>query len=209
MNMTDKILEQLSALADGELPRAEASLLLLRMAREPALKKAWERYHLAGEAMRGSLADVHDRNFADKVMTAIGDVEAPAGRRLAAGRWLVRLRPVAGMAVAASVALAAIVSLQPMPGTAPPSEIVPQNMAAGASGVPLLRTQQVDFSGVQSPELQNQLRSYLMNHNEHAGSASLRGVMPYVHIAAYDKRPVDDSAPVEEETSEKPEAGRR
>lgn len=209
--MTEKILEQVSALADGELPRAEAELLLARMAREPALKKTWERYHLAGEAMRKGLAAVHDRNFADRIMAVIEDVEAPAARRRTSGRWLAHLRPVAGMAVAASVALAAIVSLQPTTGTAP-SEIVPQNMAATASGVPLLRTQQVDFSGVQSPELQNQLRTYLMNHNEHAGNTSLRGVMPYVHIAAYDKRPVDNDAADESKgknEKEEPESGRR
>lgn len=180
--MTDKLLEQVSALADDELPAAEAELLLARMERDPALRDAWVRYHAVGEAMRGAL---RSPALTERIRAAVDAEPAPPAAR---HRAVSRLRPVAGLAIAASVAMLAVFTLegpqQPVPGT-----VVP---AAGErpATLPLLDARQVDFSGVRSPELQDQLRSYLLNHSEHAGSSRLRGMMPYVQIAAQDTRPV-------------------
>lgn len=192
--MTDKLLEQVSALADDELDSREAEMLLQRMQRDDMLRNAWERYHLVGEAMRSALPKATDPGLAARIAAVIeqdGEIAHPVfGQRM-----LQQLRPVAGLAVAASVAMLAVFTLQG-PSDIGPSEVVP--IAGNPPGtVPLIAPRRVDFSGVRSPELQDQLRSYLLDHSEHSGSAKLRGgVMPYVQIAAQDTRPVD---PAEED----------
>lgn len=200
--MNDKLLEQVSALADGELDAREAELLLARMERDAGLRDAWERYHLAGEAMRGGLARVHHHEFAAGVAAAIEQEAAPAGGRIAARRGLIRraLQPVAGVAVAAAVAVLAVFTLQapPLSVNPPLGEVVPlgDSMPVAVPRTPVatrdeLGAQAVDFSGVRSEALQNQLRGYLLNHSEHTRRPRIRGVMPYVQIAAHDTRPVE------------------
>lgn len=211
--MSDKILEQLSALADGELSEREAEMLFARMSKDAELRNAWQDYHLVGDAMRNGLSGSHDAGFADRVMTAVEGIEQPFGKPAVAGRWLERLRPVASLAIAASVAMVAVITLQ-QPQTTAPAEIVPSG-AGNPATVPMLGAQQVDFTDVKSVELQNQLRGYLLNHNEHAASAPMRGLMPYVQIAARDSRPVDVSedagqdAEVESDVKEIPQAKAR
>ena len=104
--MTDRIREQVSALLDGELPADEVSLLVRRLERDPALRRTFGRYVLAGEVLRAPGGPLAGRSFADRVNAAI-DAETPAvaaepARR---SRWN---RPVMAGAVAASAALAAV-----------------------------------------------------------------------------------------------------
>lgn len=187
--MTDKLLEQVSALADDELSSREAEMLLERMQRDGNLRDAWERYHLVGEAMRRSLPKAADLDLAARI-AAVVEQDETGIRPVFASKVLQQLRPVAGLAVAASVAMLAVFTLQG-PTDISPSEVVPIAGNPPAT-VPLIGPRRVDFSGVGSPELQDQLRSYLLDHSEHSGSARLRGgVMPYVQIAAQDTRPVD------------------
>lgn len=104
--MTDRIREQISALLDGELPADEVSLLVRRLERDPALRRTFGRYVLAGEALRSQGGPLAGRSFADRVNAAI-DAEAPAVAAAPEGRsrWN---RPVMAGAVAASAALAAV-----------------------------------------------------------------------------------------------------
>lgn len=200
--MTDKLLEQVSALADDELDSREAELLLPRMQRDGELRDAWERYHLVGEAMRRALPRNADPELAARVATVIEQDEQDL-HPVFASRMFQQLRPVAGLAVAASVAMLAVFTLQG-PSDVGPSEVVPIAGNPPAT-VPLIAPRRVDFSGVASPELQDQLRSYLLDHSEHASTAKLRGgVMPYVQIAAQDTRPVD-SVDDDPQTAQKPE----
>lgn len=185
MNMTDKLLEQVSVLADDELNAGEAELLLARMERDPALRDAWERYFLVGEAMRGSLPEARFRDLASGVAEAIAGDAVSAPSPVHGLREF--LRPVAGFAVAASVAVIAVFTLREPVNL--PGEVVPRGGDAPVAA-PLMSSQAVGFSGVRSPELQNQLRTYLLNHSEHSGSPRIRGVMPYVQLAAHDSRPV-------------------
>lgn len=64
--------EELSALADGELDNSATRFLLRRLERENnhELRDKWERYHLAGDVMRGD-AELNLDGFADSVMSAI------------------------------------------------------------------------------------------------------------------------------------------
>jgi sigma-E factor negative regulatory protein RseA len=129
--MTQKLREQISALADHELPEGEHELLLRRFSVEKSLRLHWERYHLIGCALRKELPPVDTRGFADRVMAVLSDEPLPAAPPEKLMDKL--LRGAAGLAIAASVAVVAIVGLKhggAHPG-ANPGEIVPTSVAAG------------------------------------------------------------------------------
>lgn len=179
----DPVLEQLSALADDELDAAEARLLFARIEREPALREAWTRYHLTGEAMRGSLASHHAPGLANRVMAALAEEQTP--RRRLSGGWL---KPVAGLAVAASVATVAVLGFQ-QPGTGPmPAEVVPQTSGSG-SMVTLPYTDLRSASwGEEQNRSERELAPYLERHNRYAAHRSVQGMLPYAHIVVYQPR---------------------
>lgn len=130
--MTQKLREQISALADHELPEGEHELLLRRFAVEKSLRLHWERYHLIGCALRKELPAVDTRGFADRVMAVLSDEPLPAAPPARLMDKL--LRGAAGFAIAASVAVVAIVGLKHGGHTgAAPSEIVPTSAASGES----------------------------------------------------------------------------
>jgi sigma-E factor negative regulatory protein RseA len=186
----DPVLEQLSALADGELPRAEAQLLLARIAREPELARAWERYHVAGEAMRRNLAPAWRAGFADRVLTRLGTEPMPAPVRLP--RAL--LRPLAGGAIAATVALLAVLGIRDQ--GAPDGEVVPTLAATdplAVAGVPF-GAERVEYDP-QAAELEARLNSYLLDHTATTGGR-IQGVAPYVRGAVVSTiRPVTPPVP--------------
>lgn len=113
--------QQLSALVDGELPGAEAELLVRRLARDSELKQAMSRYLLMGEALRQPNAIGPSRAFSAKVAAALeqdaqGVVPSSPAIQTAIGKskrsvaqWL---RPVAGIAVAAGVASLAVLAFR-------------------------------------------------------------------------------------------------
>lgn len=99
-------LEQLSALADDELPTARRTRAIDALAGDDAMRERWRNYHVIGAAMRGELAETPDVSAAVKASIAAEPVEfAPAARKRA-------LRPVTGLAIAASVAAAAVLGLR-------------------------------------------------------------------------------------------------
>lgn len=184
--MTEKLREMVSALTDDEVPSAELELLLRRVSRDPELKACWGRYQLIGECVRGDIAASADLSLADRVRAALEDEPAVAAR---GPSWL---KSAAGLAIAASVAMVAVFTMQPhdtgiSAGNAP-SEVVP--MAASTPAATPVNYGSI--SGVrwnQGPaEVQTQLNNFLVNHNEYAGGLGRQGMLPYMHIAAYDSQ---------------------
>src|SRR5690606_30263237 len=118
MSMSDEINEQLSAFADGELPRHERLLLWQRIATDPELCARWARYHLAGDALRGELPDEVSVDFAATVGRALDAAPAaPAPAR----RWA---RGLASAAAAVAVATVALTTLQLDPPVGPDDAVV-------------------------------------------------------------------------------------
>lgn len=110
--MTDTHRENLSAGMDGELTSEELRFLLRSIDHDAALQRAWSRFHLARDGLRGQVAPLASVEFSARVMAAIeqeSGVAAGAGRR----HWL---RWSAGGAIAASVAVAALMVAQPVGG---------------------------------------------------------------------------------------------
>ncbi|MEM1437587.1 MAG: sigma-E factor negative regulatory protein [Pseudomonadota bacterium] len=111
--MTEEIQEQISAFIDGELPEAEAELLVRRLATDATLRAEAERQMRLSQAIRGE-ASVADAGFSARVLAAIHDeptldeaaevTTAPAQR----GGWM---RMAAGGGIVAGVAAVALLAL--------------------------------------------------------------------------------------------------
>lgn len=108
--MNQELREQLSALIDNELDRDRARFLLKRAEHDTDLVALWQRWHFAGEAMRGTalplgkdfLRGIHEKLDGDEMV----DVAARP-RHVGMLRW------GSGFAVAASVALVALLLVRP------------------------------------------------------------------------------------------------
>jgi negative regulator of sigma E activity len=114
--MNDQIRMQISAFVDGELPDAEADLLLRRMGQDAELRKKAAEYLEVGRTMRGEASVRGIERLQERVAASINDkplVEEDAPAEDSAGR---SMRPLIGVAIAASVALIAIYGLQVTPG---------------------------------------------------------------------------------------------
>ncbi|MEJ7746497.1 MAG: sigma-E factor negative regulatory protein [Luteimonas sp.] len=106
--------QQLSALMDGALSPDEARFLVRRLQHDVELAQCLDRWHMAGDALRGEAQAILPAGFAERVAAAIAvePASVPAGvsSRLNRGG----LRWAGGAALAASVALVALfVTRQP------------------------------------------------------------------------------------------------
>ncbi len=112
--MNEGIKMQISAFVDGELPEAEAQLLLRRLSQDVELRQQAAEYFAIGRALRGQGSVAKMGNLRGRIAAAIDDrlIEEefneiePVGRRYG--------RPLAGIAIAATVAIVAILGLQQM-----------------------------------------------------------------------------------------------
>lgn len=178
-NIDARILEQLSAFADGELSKAESELLVARLCKEPALAAVWARWHAASEVLRGGLPPRYPRELATRVQAAL----AAEGDHRAAFDWR---KPLLGAALAAGVATLAILAvrnqLEPAPGV-----VVP--MTAGSGGAAAGQAQLVGYD----PALAVKLNSYVARHAGVSGNR-LPAVAPHVQVAAQDAQAVEPAA---------------
>lgn len=112
--MNEGIRMQISAFVDGELPEAEAQLLVRRLSHDAELRQQAAEYFAIGRALRGQASvaatgDLRGRIAAaldDRLVDQEFDAIEPVSRRYG--------RPLAGFAIAATVAVAAIFGLQQM-----------------------------------------------------------------------------------------------
>ncbi len=183
--MSKETLEQLSSLMDGELSRETGLFLTRRLSADEELTGTWERYHLIRDCIRyrdrrqGGHIRVTD--FSQRVRVALSEEVVTARQVLPSRRWL---KPVTGMAIAASVAVMAIFAVGspqpglnpvPVPGLAVERFTSPNNLMAS----PI--TQPASFSP-QAPKPNQRLNSYLLRHNQLAGSAGMQGFVSFVPI---------------------------
>ena len=116
--MNEGIKMQVSAFVDGELPEAEAQLLLRRLSQDFELRQQAAEYLALGRAMRGQRSIAAIGDLRGRVAAAIDDrlSEEEFAAIEATGRRY--LQPLAGFAIAAGVAVAAIFGLQQLGGVA-------------------------------------------------------------------------------------------
>jgi len=163
--MANNIDEQLSALVDGEISERELDALLARMRKQPELRAQWGRYNLISDALHKNLPRRLDHGLQARVAEALAAepvLLAPKRRHKTVGPWI---RQTAGLAVAASVTAVAILGFQAL--HAP--EVAPVAVAVAPA----------------APAAEEALDPYLVNHNEHAVSAGVHGMLPYVHLVGH------------------------
>ena len=112
--------EQLSALMDGALPEDQTRFLLRRLQHDAELAANWERWRIAGDAMRGIAPTQHlPVDFAQRVAASLHGVGLPsqaahAAQQQSRWRWW-----GAGSAMAAALAVVTLMGHWQLPTTAP------------------------------------------------------------------------------------------
>jgi sigma-E factor negative regulatory protein RseA len=172
----DALFEQISALADGELPSRERELLLRRLEADPEARERWTRYHQIGEMMRGG-AILKDSDLADRVRDALGD--EPEHRAVpSVPAWV---RPLAGMAIAASVTAVAVLAIR-----APQPETDLSPVASAPIVTQVDDSVSVRAAAMRATEEQARLRqrmdAYLINYAEAAAATRPQGLLEFVHV---------------------------
>lgn len=188
--MNGKLREQISALADDELPVGEHELLARRFSLDKYLSICWEHYHLIGEAMRKALPQADSRGFADRIMKALEDDAASIQQQ--DSKIISHFsKATAGIGLAACVAVVAIIGLRNdfgarMQSSSAPSEIVPSEARMQTSNISYGMPSNAAWNG-NTPEIQAQLTNYVINHNETATTIEQQGMLPYIYMTTVQK----------------------
>jgi sigma-E factor negative regulatory protein RseA len=201
--MSEQIREQVSAFLDGELPNAEAELLLKRLARGAELRESFGRYALIGEALRAAGSGANrsplSRGFAAGVNAAIDGEALPGGSIHArAPRWW---RPVAGAAVAAGVAAVAVVALQQRavaPSLRAVVPVIAQNIAKPKEALSYIVP--AAAPGDEAPHMlpAARLTSYVFAHSRYSSVLGQSNVLSGLLADADEQNPSSSGAAVDE-----------
>jgi hypothetical protein len=120
-----KLLEQLSAWMDGELPADEARFLQRRLQNDTALRDQWERWQIASACLHGQPVRRMDPGLPGRIAAAISEAanDAPARRP-----------KIAWLATAAALVLG--VALLPQMLAVDPASTLPADAASAVASVP-------------------------------------------------------------------------
>ena len=158
--------ENLSALIDDELHGEDLDPHLSRLKEDTELRRAWDTYHLIGDALRGHLST----DFSGRVAARLAQepvVLAPRQRVIARGQ---RVRYA--MSAAAGVAAVALVAWTALPLMRPGVQLA-ANAPAAAPAVEA------------KPRLAaNEIENYLLAHQPYSQSNAMQGPAPYVRTVA-------------------------
>lgn len=178
--MTQELHEQVSAFIDGELPEAEAELLVRRLSSDPELHAEARRMLRLSQAIRGETS-VADEGFSARVLAALDeeptlDTEAAPAASAgspAGGGWL---RTATGGGIVVGVAALALLALpdgQPAPdGPAPETSVASETSAAGLAETPAPFEYTVPLNPPDAGpvSVDPELAAYYLNHSLSAPS---------------------------------------
>jgi sigma-E factor negative regulatory protein RseA len=174
--MTDQILEQMSALLDGELPQDQIGLLVRRMERDTELKRAFGSYVLIGETLRAPGGITASCGFATRVQAVLDDGHtalpiSPGTHFARRAGWL---KPAAAIAVAAGTVFAAVLLLRPG------DQLGVGNGVATVAEVDAVSNTVTDFAAADSasptPAQSQRLAGFLVAHSQFATPIGRRNV---------------------------------
>ena len=193
--------ERLSEFVDGELQGPARDRVMDALYGNPEIRRAWARFHLIRDAVRGVGPVPGAEAIAERVSAVLSDEQIvhfkPRSRRRG-------LHPLSGLAIAATIASIAILGIhrlddggvqsRSVAGGSRPEPVVADSVAAAPdrtvsrvastaahpAGSDEARLQWSDIA----PQAEARLNVYLVNHNEYAG-IEMRGVLPYVRIVGY------------------------
>lgn len=160
--------EKLSALIDGELEGNGLHTHLGRLRTDPELQRAWDTYHLIGDALRGQISPaISDRVVArlrEEPTVLVPRPQKSPSRRLG---WY-------AMAAAASIAAVGLVVWTASPGWRVESQLA-GGPATVATSAPVTLV-----SNVPSAEVEN----YLLAHQPYSHTSAMQGIAPYARSVA-------------------------
>jgi sigma-E factor negative regulatory protein RseA len=189
-------MERLSALMDDELDEYAIDGELDRIKGDPQREEAWATYHMIGDALRGQIDPV--RGIDERVRTVLANeptVLAPRSwksNHVTQRVVLPLAASICGIAVVAWLALSSNSVISPVNNqvnnsmtpdvlaTAP--QVVQQPYAIIAEGS--------DASGIESigststDSAAEDMREYLMAHQQYSPSTAMQGVVPYVRTVS-------------------------
>lgn len=172
--MNDALKTQISAFIDGELPEAEAEMLVHRFSQDSELRQQAERYMEIGRLLRGEQSLPGMSRLRVRINAALDGhdlpdeaLPAPASHRL--------LRPAAGFAIAASVALLGLLGLQQV-NTQDEQGPLSATVAADTAGQAVTYTEPA-VSEVLSDRPSDRLRQYYLSHGETSSDLGANGIL--------------------------------
>ena len=172
--MNDALKTQISAFIDGELPEAEAEMLVHRFSQDSALRQQAERYMEIGRLLRGEQSLPGMSRLRARINAALDGhdlpdeaLPAPASHRL--------LRPAAGFAIAASVALLGLLGLQQV-STLDDQGPLSATVASDTAGQAVTYTEPA-VSEVLSDRPSDRLRQYYLSHGETSSDLGANGIL--------------------------------
>lgn len=190
--VSEKLLDQLSAFLDDELAEGECDLLVRRLTRESDLQTTAARYLLIGDVVRRPDQPVLSTRFQRRISESLQESVQEVGDPPSGVVWW---RPVAGAAVAATVALVAIVSLR---GQIPESEtpLVTQSEAVPTESTALPEDYVVPRNPSQLPIVTPaRLTSYAVLHSQYSTVLPQQGLQSAV--VGQDEELPEDQEPAE------------
>lgn len=187
MAMSDEQIEGLSALMDGEIDIPRAAGVLDRISRDPELRATWERYHLVQMAIRRESIVPAARPIAQRVADALAAEPVPIRRRPSRpGRIPSSRAPFGGAALAAAaVFLAVFAAPKLLQGPSAPVPSPERRQVATLPAPSLVAERRWELD---RPELESKLDLFLVNHQEAAPAAGVKGILPYATLVGYDGR---------------------
>ncbi len=195
VNEQEIYLEQLSALADGELDPAQAQVLVSASKRQPELLQAWASYHAIGDALRAHASDAQPGLQIEAPATTIAP--APILRtvvpQVAANDSVWRWKLVAGVAALAAVGsvLWSVVGQQGSPageqlaqqrsGAAPAIVAAAQEVAVQGGAVQVATVQEPAPVMIRDPRLDELLAA----HKQFGGASALQQPAGFLRNATF------------------------
>jgi sigma-E factor negative regulatory protein RseA len=170
------VMENVSALMDGELEDQPAQRELTRLKEDGGLRERWETFHLIGDAMRGDriLSPAFDEMIA-KRLAAEPTVLSPRRRASPAKRYTTY-----ALSAAASVSAAALVAWVAIAPNAP------SGLQANLGGSPATGTAvnaQV-APAIQSVSSDGRMNEYMLAHQGFSPSNVFQGLVPYIRTVS-------------------------
>jgi sigma-E factor negative regulatory protein RseA len=161
------VMENISALMDGELEQHEAERHWKRLRDDPGLRDSWDAFHLIGDALRGDnpLSAGFTANLSQRL------AEEPtvlAPRRLPE---VPRRIATYALSAAASLAAVAVVGWVALSPTAPVGPV-----AVAPKTLPVV----IDTAPVATVSTDGRMNEYLLAHQGFSPSTAIQGLAPYI-----------------------------
>jgi len=165
--------EQLSAFIDGELQSGELQTHLARIKSDTELRRAWNTYHLIGDALRGNVSP----DFTSLVVARLHEEPAVlVPSRVSLAHW--RLGWYALSAAAGVAAVTLVV------WTAFPIWQAETQVTARSENADLARSTPVPATELKASISDAEVENYLYAHQPYSHASAIQGVAPYARTIA-------------------------